>query len=67
MKSTKKKKKTGGWQDKFLSLRGRLILINSMLSAVPLYQTLIFRMLKWARKKINKIRREFCEGKQIEK
>lgn len=60
--SLKKHKKLEGWQDTFMSLGGWLVLINSMLSAALLYQTLIFKMPKLAMKKIDKIRREFFLG-----
>lgn len=33
---SKKKKKLESWQSKFLSLGGRLVLINSVLSVIPL-------------------------------
>lgn len=44
-------KKLEGWQNRFLSMGGRLVLINALLSAIPLYQTYVDRMPKRVTKK----------------
>lgn len=53
------RKKLEEWQARFLSLGGRIVLINLVLSAIPLYQTAIYTMPKWVKKKIDRIRKEF--------
>lgn len=47
------------WKSKFLSLGGRLTLLNSVLSAIPTYWMLIFKLPCWVIKRIDKIRRDF--------
>lgn len=55
-------KKLERWQSRFLSLGGRVVIINSVLSVIPLYQTSIYKMPKWVTKKKDKIHREFLWG-----
>jgi hypothetical protein len=45
------------WQGKQLSLRGRLVLLNSMLSAISMYYISLFR--NWVLMKIDHIRKWF--------
>ncbi len=52
-------KRVEGWQAKFLSLGGRLTLVNSVLANVPLYYLSIFLAPKWVLKRIESLRRAF--------
>lgn len=64
-KSTEKTREMA--YSRFLSLGGQIVLINSVLSTVPLYQLSLYRMPKWVRRKIDKIKRDFlCEGMRHE-
>lgn len=56
---TKKTKRvTNSTINFYCSFGGRIVLINFVLSAIPLYQSSIYRVLVWARKKIDKLHRE---------
>jgi hypothetical protein len=48
-----------GWQASKLLITGRMILINAVLSAKPIYFMLVFLLSKWVIKEIDKIRRRF--------
>lgn len=48
-----------GWSAKFLSIAGRLTLLNSVLSALPTYYMACFRLPKGTINQIDKIRRHF--------
>lgn len=52
-------KKLEGWQARFLPLGERITLINSALSAMPLYQALVYKIPTWVLKTIDKLRRKF--------
>ncbi|XP_039123641.1 uncharacterized protein LOC120260266 [Dioscorea cayenensis subsp. rotundata] len=47
------------WKGRYLSLGGRLTLVNSVLSAIPTYWMSLFKVPCWVIKKINRIRRDF--------
>lgn len=47
------------WKSKFLSLGGRLTLVNFILTALPTYWMSIFKLPQWVIKEINQIRRDF--------
>jgi hypothetical protein len=47
------------WRGKLLNAAARLALVNSVLSAVPIYMLTVFQLGKWAIKRIDKIRRDF--------
>jgi hypothetical protein len=49
--------KLGSWQGRFLSLGGRLVLINNSLTNVPLYMLLIYKAPKSVIKKIDIFRK----------
>ena len=51
--------KLTAWKGKFLNKAGRLRLLNSVLSSMPTYYLTVFKLQKWAIKKIDKIRRSF--------
>ncbi|XP_039134368.1 uncharacterized protein LOC120271757 [Dioscorea cayenensis subsp. rotundata] len=55
----KVKDRLTSWKANYLSLGGRLILINSVLSALPTYWMSIFRLPKWVVKRIDGLRRDF--------
>ena len=52
-------KKLQTWKGSLLSLGGRVTLLNSVLSAIPLYWLSIYRLPVKIRHKIDKIRRKF--------
>ena len=47
------------WKGKLLNRAGRLRLINTVLTSLPMYHLTVFRLQKWAIKKIDKMRRGF--------
>jgi hypothetical protein len=47
------------WQGKLLNAVAHLALVNSVLSAIPIYLLTAFQLGKWAIKTIVKIRRDF--------
>lgn len=55
-----------GWLAEFLSLRGRIVLINLVLYVIPLYQTVIYTMPKWFRKKLTEYEENSC-GVELDK
>ena len=52
-------KKLAGWKGSFLSLGGRLILIHSTLSALPVHIMTLFHVPTWVIQCIDQIRRRF--------
>jgi hypothetical protein len=48
-----------GWQNEYLTYPGRELLIKSVLSAIPTYFMIAFKMLKWAYNRIDKFKRAF--------
>lgn len=52
-------KRLQGWASKQLSIAGRLILINAVLSSIPTYFMSIFKLPEWVIQEIDKIRRNF--------
>ncbi|OAY71818.1 LINE-1 retrotransposable element ORF2 protein [Ananas comosus] len=48
-----------GWKAKLLSQGGRLILVNSVLSNLPLFYFAIFKVPQWVLKRIEALRRSF--------
>ena len=53
------KNKISNWNGRFLSRAGRLVLINSVLSALPIYWMSMHLFPDWVIDKIDKIRRDF--------
>jgi hypothetical protein len=51
--------KLPNWEGKLLNKAGRLMLVNSVLSGVVTYHMTVFRLSKWALKKIDRIRWQF--------
>jgi len=52
-------KRLSAWKGMLLNRAGKLRLINSVLTAIPTYYLTVFRMQKWAIKRIDKLRRNF--------
>ncbi|KAJ3689792.1 hypothetical protein LUZ61_018956 [Rhynchospora tenuis] len=52
-------KKLDGWQSKFLSLGGRLTLVKSVLTALPLHYMQVIKLPSWLIKHLDGIRRRF--------
>ncbi|KAJ3672310.1 hypothetical protein LUZ60_007031 [Juncus effusus] len=52
-------KKLQGWQGTNLSIGGRLVLINSVLSSLSVYYLSVFKFPKWVIKEMDKIRQNF--------
>jgi hypothetical protein len=48
-----------GWKGPLLNRAGRLTLVSSVLSSMPIYHLTIFPLARWATKQIDKIRRSF--------
>lgn len=55
-------KKLSGWKGKLISKGGRLQLVQSVLSAIPVYHMMCFRLPQWIIQRIDKIRRMFLWG-----
>lgn len=55
----KMQRRLAGWRGKLISRGGRLQLINSVLSVIPVYFMNCFRLPKWVLNQIDKIRRVF--------
>lgn len=51
-----------GWQSKLLSRGGRLILVQSVLSTIPVYYMICFQLPKWVIARLDKARRDFLWG-----
>ena len=56
------KKRLSRWKDKFLSLAGRICLIKSILSTIPLFYLSLFKMLVVVANELMKIQRDFLLG-----
>ncbi|XP_078159587.1 uncharacterized protein LOC144555214 [Carex rostrata] len=52
-----------GWQSKLLSRGGRLQLVQSVLSTVPIYHMICFILPKWVVARIDRARRSFLWGR----
>lgn len=52
-------KRLAGWAAKYLSIAGRLVLINAVLSSLPVYFMSCLNIPAWVIKEIDKIRRRF--------
>jgi hypothetical protein len=51
--------KLTGWGAIVLSPAGRLVMLNSVLTALPVYYMSVFKIQSWIIKKFDKIRRDF--------
>lgn len=60
----KVEKNLNDWKGKLI-LRGRLQLVKSVISSVPIYHMACFRIPQWAINKIYKIRRTFYGGNRV--
>jgi hypothetical protein len=52
----------GGWANKFISLGGRITLLNSVLNAIPIFYLSYLKILISVWKKIRRLQREFLWG-----
>lgn len=55
-----------GWATNHLSIAGRLILINAVLSSIPTYFMSVFKLPAWVINEIDKTRRKFLWKKNAE-
>lgn len=55
-------RKLSGWQGKLISRGGRLQLVQSVLSSIPTYYMMCFRLPQWVIQRIDRIRRTFLWG-----
>jgi hypothetical protein len=58
----KMRKRLFSWRNKHISLRGRIVLINSVLNAIPVFFLSFMKMPKSVWKKLVRIQREFLWG-----
>jgi hypothetical protein len=56
------KKRLFSWRNKFISFGGRIVLINSVLNAIPIFHLSFLKLPNKVWKKIVKIQREFLWG-----
>jgi hypothetical protein len=56
-------KKLSSWKGKLLSVGGRLVLINSVLSSLPMFMMSFFRILKGVLKRLDYYRSRFFLAK----
>lgn len=52
-----------GWKGKLISRGGRLQLVKSVLSAIPIYYMMCFKLPKWVIDRLDAIRRAFLWGR----
>jgi hypothetical protein len=63
----KMRNKLGPWQGKMLVMGGRVTLINSSLTSVPLYMLSFYRIPSGVKEKLDKIRNSFLWGETEDK
>jgi hypothetical protein len=56
------RKRLGSWNNKFVSLGGRIVLLNAVLNAIPIFYLSFLKMPVQVWKKIRRIQREFLWG-----
>jgi hypothetical protein len=56
------RKRLCSWRNKYISLGGRIVLINSVLNAIPIFHLSFLKLPNKVRKKIVRIQREFLWG-----
>jgi hypothetical protein len=59
LNSQNRKKKLQGWKGKLLSIGGRVTLLNSVLSSIPIYWMSVYRLPVNVRHSIDKLRKQF--------
>lgn len=55
------------WKGKFLSIGGRITLINSVLNSIPIYYISFFKNLRVVLKMLIRIKREFLWRRSIDR
>jgi hypothetical protein len=58
------RKRLGNWNNKFVSLGGRIVLLNSVLNAIPIFYLSYLKIPIQVWKKVRKIQRDFLWGEQ---
>jgi hypothetical protein len=58
------RKRLGNWNNKFVSLGGRIVLLNSVLNAIPIFYLSYLKIPIQVWKKVTKIQRDFLWGEQ---
>lgn len=56
-------KRLEGWKGKLISRGGRLQLVKSVLTAIPIYYMMCFKLPKWVINRIDVVRRSFLWGR----
>jgi hypothetical protein len=56
------RRRLNSWENKFISFGGRIVLINSVLNAIPIFHLFFLKLPNKVWKKIVKIQREFLWG-----
>jgi hypothetical protein len=59
---TSLRKRLGGWSNKFVSLGGRIVLLNSVLNSIPIFFLSFMKIPVLIWKQIRRIQREFLWG-----
>ncbi|KAJ4769324.1 RNA-directed DNA polymerase (reverse transcriptase)-related family protein [Rhynchospora pubera] len=59
----KLEQKLAGWKNKLLSRAGRLTLVSSVLTSIPIFLMSAFKLPSWVVKAIDKLRRNFLWGR----
>ena len=59
------KSRLGNWKGKFISMVGRIYLIKSVLSSIPLFHLSLFRLPSIVLKKIVSLQRNFLGDKAL--
>ncbi|KAJ4789773.1 RNA-directed DNA polymerase (reverse transcriptase)-related family protein [Rhynchospora pubera] len=56
-------RKLAGWKNKLLSRAGRLTLVTSVMTSIPIFFMSVFKLPSWVIKTIDKLRRNFLWGR----
>lgn len=60
----KVEKRMQGWKGRLISRGGRMQLVNSVLSSIPIYYMQVFVLPKWVIQRLDRIRRQFLWGNE---
>jgi hypothetical protein len=56
------RKRLFSWRNRYISLGGRIVLINAVLNAIPIFHLSFYKMPNSVRKKVVRLQREFLWG-----